>query len=213
MVDIHLEEISPEEWQIRDVYARFGLALSMAQVLEHGIVNLAVWTRVHKGSLATFEESETDSAKLFRQTMGTLTKTLLLRRSDIAHLQDLLDRAVELRNFFAHQYFRQRSARSAGRASRRRPLPRDQRTWLALSSTAWHRKDMLERHQPLTPHPDPLPIGTGRVDACTGQMGTHRAGGHQPFALVTRAERHARRQLTDLGEKVMPRMTRPPCLR
>jgi hypothetical protein len=93
-----------------EVYAHFGLALYMAQVLEHGIVNLATWTRIHDKSITTFEESEADSAMLFRQTMGSLKMTLLVRRSDIAHLQDLLDRAVELRNFLAHRYFRQRSA-------------------------------------------------------------------------------------------------------
>ena len=53
-------------------------------------------------------ESEADSVKLFRQTMGALKTTLMVRRADIRHVDDLLARAVRLRNFLAHEYFRQR---------------------------------------------------------------------------------------------------------
>jgi hypothetical protein len=80
-VDLQLEDITPESWHIREVYACFGLALYMAQVLEHGIVNLARWTRIGEGTTTTFDESEADCASLFRQTMGTLKKSLLKRRS------------------------------------------------------------------------------------------------------------------------------------
>jgi hypothetical protein len=50
------------------------------------------------------------SDELIRQTMGTLRKTLLQRRSDIDHVGDLLIRAVRMRNFLAHHYFRARAA-------------------------------------------------------------------------------------------------------
>ena len=45
-----LEDISPENWLTCEVYAHYGLALYAAQVLEHGIINLVLYTGVHDGS-------------------------------------------------------------------------------------------------------------------------------------------------------------------
>ncbi len=105
-----LEDISPENWLTREVYARFGLALYMAQVLEHGIINLATWTGARDGSYQTWDEAEADSAELFKMTIGRLRQALVSRRPDVAHLEELLARAVRLRNFLAHEYFRERPA-------------------------------------------------------------------------------------------------------
>jgi hypothetical protein len=105
-----LEDIEPEDWLIREVFAHFGAAIYHSQVLEHGIVNLVVWSGLRDGSYRAFEETETANAELFRQTMGSVMKILLSRRPDVGHLDDLLIRAVRLRNFLAHKYFRQRAA-------------------------------------------------------------------------------------------------------
>jgi hypothetical protein len=105
-----LEDIEPGAWLSREVYARFGLAVYASQVLEHGIVNLVVWSGVRDGSYRAYEETETANAELFRQTLGSVKKILLSRRPDVGHLDELLLRAVRLRNFLAHQYFRQRAA-------------------------------------------------------------------------------------------------------
>src|SRR5262245_53026084 len=105
-----LEDIDPGAWLSREVYARFGLAIYSSQVLEHGIVNLVVWSGLRDGSYRAYEETETANAELFRQTLGSVKKILLSRRPDIGHLDELLLRAVRLRNFLAHEYFRQRAA-------------------------------------------------------------------------------------------------------
>jgi hypothetical protein len=102
------EDIDPASWLTREVYAHYGLALYMAQVLEHGIINLAAWTGVRDGTIRSFEESEADSAELFKMTMGKLSQALVSRRSDVDRLQEELTRAVRLRNFLAHRYFRER---------------------------------------------------------------------------------------------------------
>ena len=104
------EDISSGDWLTREVFARFGLAIYESQVLEHGIVNLVVWSGLRDRRYRTYEETETDNAELFRQTLGSVRTILVSRRPDIGHLDDLLIRAVRLRNFLAHQYFRQRAA-------------------------------------------------------------------------------------------------------
>lgn len=105
-----LEDISPENWLTREVYAHFGLALYAAQVLEHGIINLVLYTGVHDGSYRTWEQAEAADAELVKRTMGKLRRALVDQRPDVAHLEELLARAVDLRNFLAHRYFRERSA-------------------------------------------------------------------------------------------------------
>jgi hypothetical protein len=105
-----LEDIEPEGWLSREVFARFGLAIYASQVLEHGIVNLVVWSGLRDGRYRVYEETEAANTELFRQTLGSVKKILLSRRPDIGHLDELLLRAVRLRNFLAHEYFRQRAA-------------------------------------------------------------------------------------------------------
>jgi hypothetical protein len=105
-----LEDIDPDSWLVRQVYAYFGLAIYAAQVLEHGIVNLAVWTGVRDGSIRAAEDTDADYESLFRLTMGQLNRTLKSRRPDYSQIEDDLGRALALRNFLAHHYFRERSA-------------------------------------------------------------------------------------------------------
>jgi hypothetical protein len=61
-----LEDIDPESWLSREVFARFGLAMYSSQVLEHGIVNLVVWSGLRDGSYRAYKEKETSNAELFR---------------------------------------------------------------------------------------------------------------------------------------------------
>jgi hypothetical protein len=113
-----VEEISQSNWQAREVYAKFGLAMYVGQVLEHEIVNLLSWSGISAGEYATYEQAESASSELFGKTMGTLKATLLRRRVDLGHLDDDLMRAVRLRNFLAHNYFRERAAAAMTREGR-----------------------------------------------------------------------------------------------
>jgi hypothetical protein len=105
-----IEDIDPASWQTRQVFAKFGLAMYQGQVLEHEIVNLIVWSGIGAGIYRTPDEMETADGEMFGKTMGTLKTVLLSRRIDLGHLQGDLIKAVKLRNFLAHKYFRERAA-------------------------------------------------------------------------------------------------------
>ena len=95
---------------IRDVYATLAW-LHRAQDVEHGIVNLLIWTGVGDGSYRAFDELEAANVRLFNQTMGAI-KNRLMERLPLAEeleIEESLIRAVRLRNFLAHEYFRQRT--------------------------------------------------------------------------------------------------------
>jgi hypothetical protein len=104
------EDIDPESWLVREVYANFGLAVYHGQVLENGITNLILWSGVGDGIYVNVEQINVASDELLSKTMGAARKVVMSRRADIAHLEDELSKAVKLRNFLAHGYFRERAA-------------------------------------------------------------------------------------------------------
>jgi hypothetical protein len=57
-----LEDIGPDSGLVRRIYAYFGHAIYAAQVLERGIVNLAVWTGVRDGSIRAAEDTDAEGA-------------------------------------------------------------------------------------------------------------------------------------------------------
>jgi hypothetical protein len=92
------------------------------QVLEHEIVNLIVWSGIGSGTYRTPDEMETANGDMFKKTMGALKTVLLSRRIDLGHLQADLIKAVDLRNFLAHKYFRERAAAFTTRDGRERMI-------------------------------------------------------------------------------------------
>jgi len=56
----------------REVYARFGLAVYMAQVFEHGLVNLVVFVERLAGKISTADDWDDRFEALVRNTMGGL---------------------------------------------------------------------------------------------------------------------------------------------
>jgi hypothetical protein len=104
------EDIDPESWHTRQVFAKFGLAVYQGQVLEHEIVNLIVWSGVGDGTYSSYKETQSANVEMFLKTMGSLKKVLMSRRVDLGHLESDLIKAVSLRNFLAHNYFRERAA-------------------------------------------------------------------------------------------------------
>jgi hypothetical protein len=113
-----IEDIDPEDWQCRQVYAKFGLAMFQGQALEHEIVNLILWTGVSAGTIGSRQDFDTANAELFRKTMGAIKTVLMSRRIDLGHLEEKLIQAVSLRNFLAHRYFRERAAAFMNREGR-----------------------------------------------------------------------------------------------
>lgn len=105
-----------ESDDIKEVYARFGLALYYAQVLEHGIVNALVVvdlipSRRHLARSKAEWEAAVDAfmGLHFEHTMGKLMYDLRSVSRIPTDLDDLLKRALRKRNWLAHEFFRERA--------------------------------------------------------------------------------------------------------
>jgi hypothetical protein len=105
-----------ESENIKEVYARFGLAVYCAQVLEHGIVNALVVvdlipSRRHLARSKPEWEGAVDAfmGLHFEHTMGKLMYDLRSVSKIPTDLDDLLKRALKKRNWLAHEFFRVRA--------------------------------------------------------------------------------------------------------
>jgi len=97
--------------QTRDVYALFGLAYYMSQVLEHTLVNLitlAQLTRPHTVPAGVTTQDELWS-RAFKLTLGNLVRQLPTDFYDTSVVASKLSAAVDTRNDLAHRFFRERA--------------------------------------------------------------------------------------------------------
>lgn len=102
-----------DEVQIREVYSRYGLAMYMVQVLEHGMVNAFIVMRIlptiqsHRDKAswhATFDGSyEINLAR----TYGSMLRQLEMLDELPSDLLARLRAAKEDRDVLAHRFFRQ----------------------------------------------------------------------------------------------------------
>jgi hypothetical protein len=121
------EEQNPEPDEIKEVYARFGLALYFAQVLEHGIVNALVSLDLIPNQRKHARTPEEWSAivdsfmsRHFEKTMGRMLHELRSITLVPSDLEDLLRDALRRRNRIAHDFFREHAEdfmNSSGRAA------------------------------------------------------------------------------------------------
>ncbi|WP_298019459.1 hypothetical protein [uncultured Parasphingopyxis sp.] len=97
--------------QIKEVYARFGVAIYFAQVLEHGIVNaLTVFEFIPRASDFSSEEEwtlEYDNfvEGEFQNTLGKLVRKMNEHSIMDEQLRDKFSQAVQRRNALAHRFF------------------------------------------------------------------------------------------------------------
>jgi hypothetical protein len=105
---LKVEEVAPGGRQAHQVYAKFGVAMYGAQTLEFVILAVLEWSGLVSGRYTTAEAWARADAELLRKTLGALQKALIVERVDLTHLEEDLVRAVALRNFLAHNYFRER---------------------------------------------------------------------------------------------------------
>lgn len=115
------DNLDDENAQIRDVYAHYGLAMYLAQCLEHGIVLALVFAKllpqvrsesktVEKFSVFEFEQRfDIFMDDHFELTMGGLISRLRTSSKLAATFDADLSKAKNLRNFLAHRYFRERA--------------------------------------------------------------------------------------------------------
>jgi hypothetical protein len=105
-----------ENEQVKEVYARFGLAVYFAQVLEHGIVNALlvvdlIPSRRHLAPSKDQWAAEVDAftGHHFEDTMGRLINNLRSVTTLDADLESILRKALGRRNWLVHDYFRERA--------------------------------------------------------------------------------------------------------
>ncbi len=94
---------------VRDTYAHYGLAMYQAQVLEHGIVNAMVYARMPERNRITRADIDAFMGRQFEKTLGALLRELAKYVVVPAELATTLVEALRLRNYLAHDYFRERA--------------------------------------------------------------------------------------------------------
>lgn len=116
-----VKSLDDEGAEIRDVFAHYGLAMYLAQCLEHGIVLALVYTRLLPRERSRAEAVGTISAAEFEKhfdvfmdeqfelTMGGLISRLQTTTKLPTSFKAELKKTRELRNFLAHRYFRERA--------------------------------------------------------------------------------------------------------
>jgi hypothetical protein len=118
-----------DDEQTRDVYAHYGLAMYLAQTLEHGIVNALVILRLPEKDKYTRQDIDEFMEGRFQKTLGALLKHL---KSEVAlppDLESTLTEALNRRNYLAHHYFREKAesfVTRSGRAQMLQELQADQ---------------------------------------------------------------------------------------
>lgn len=104
---------------IKEVYAHFGLAQYLAQVLEHGIVNALVYLELVPSEIRSKQRKTREQwlqhfdefmGRKFESTLGLLIKGLREHKVVAGELEKTLTSALQARNLLAHAYFRDRSS-------------------------------------------------------------------------------------------------------
>jgi hypothetical protein len=106
LADVTREELDDEAFQIRHVFATYGLAMYQAQVLERGLANALTVARTHSVG-GTREDFDAFLDQHQKETMGRLLNLLRPHvAADDALLVDLGE-VLEKRNRLAHRFFRE----------------------------------------------------------------------------------------------------------
>ena len=98
-----------EDEQIRDVYANFGLAAYWGQCLEVSASNILIGNAMIKGEAVTVADIDALELSNQRKTMGILIKAIRSKVTLPPDADEVIDTALERRNFLTHHYFRQRA--------------------------------------------------------------------------------------------------------
>ncbi len=111
-----MEELDPESYQIREVFAYFGRATFTAQCLEQAIIQNLVFFDHFPKAIGTIKDKETWTARFdsfeaaeLRRTLGMLIKRLRAEGQVTTSIEEHLDEVLEKRNWLAHRYFNERA--------------------------------------------------------------------------------------------------------
>jgi hypothetical protein len=113
----------------KSVYAHFGLAIFSAQCLEHGLVNALVFIDLipnHPRPVRSAEDWQRSfdgfMDREFEKTLGQLIRKLAGVATVPTNLASKLENALRLRNWLAHDYFRERATEWLSREGRDRMI-------------------------------------------------------------------------------------------
>ncbi len=106
-------ESDDKDEHVKTVYAHYGLAMYLAQVLEHGLVNALVFldllpSRIGKPISRSRWEVEFDAfmERNFEATLGKMIRNLKAVVAVHSDLEVSLQDALWRRNLLAHSFFR-----------------------------------------------------------------------------------------------------------
>ena len=99
------EDIDPGEHHTREMYARYGLAMYFAQVIEAGIKNALVMGELADAQFATIEDFDVAAATNFKTVLGRLIEKFKPFMAADEPFVDDLQLALMTRNQLAHHFF------------------------------------------------------------------------------------------------------------
>lgn len=118
-----------EDEHHKSVFAHFGSAIYFAQCLEHGLVNYLVYLDLipnHSRPVRSAEEWQRSfdgfMDREFENTLGQLIRRLGRVATVPEELASTLRNALKLRNWLAHDYFRERATEWLSREGRERMI-------------------------------------------------------------------------------------------
>jgi hypothetical protein len=114
---------------VKEVYAHFGLAIYLAQVLEHGLAVAFLYLDLMPASIGKIRSREEWMSRMdafmdrhFETTLGKMIRNLAVVTSVPSDLEQLLKLALEKRNWLVHDYFRERAEAFMSESGRERML-------------------------------------------------------------------------------------------
>jgi hypothetical protein len=111
-----------EDEHVRETYAHFGLALYMAQVLEHALVNAMSAAERAAGRRLALADIDSFMSQRFEETLGRLIRDLRKYVPVGDELSSILAKSLRTRNWLAHAYFRERAVEFTSEAGRNRMI-------------------------------------------------------------------------------------------
>ena len=103
------EALTVDARQRREVFARYGLAMYYAQCLEHQLGLMLASMCNHEFLDTPHEDRDALFDQELSKTLGKMAQNLKKAMPVSPTLEDRLARAVEIRNWLAHRYFRERT--------------------------------------------------------------------------------------------------------
>jgi hypothetical protein len=100
-----LEIPEPEGSDAKEVFAFFGLCSYYAQILEQGLVNLAVGLRIRSLTYLTTRDIDELFHEARRKTLGKLISDVRPHINVSTELENALAVALHDRNYITHQFF------------------------------------------------------------------------------------------------------------